>query len=57
MELYESIVYQNIDFDKAAVSLKLTPRLGDLLKKLLTKDPHKRIGHNGAKEIIHHPWF
>jgi hypothetical protein len=27
------------------------------LKKLFVKDPKKRLGHNGAKEIKSHPWF
>ena len=27
------------------------------MKKLFIKDPKKRIGHNGAKEIKEHPWF
>ena len=27
------------------------------MKKLLTKDASKRLGHNGAKEIKDHPWF
>jgi len=23
----------------------------------MTKDPNKRLGHNGAQEIQNHPWF
>jgi len=31
--------------------------LQDLLKKLLIKDPSKRLGHSNVKEIKEHPWF
>lgn len=27
------------------------------MKKLLQKDPTKRLGHNSAKEVMEHPWF
>ena len=27
------------------------------MKKLLAKDPKKRLGANGAQEIKEHPWF
>ena len=29
----------------------------DLIKKLLIKDPSKRLGHNGAHEVKEHPFF
>lgn len=29
----------------------------DLLKKLLERNPKKRLGVNGAEEIKTHPWF
>lgn len=31
--------------------------LKDLLTKLLDKNRHKRLGHNGAKTVKDHPWF
>lgn len=58
MELFEAIVYKNPDFSKVKTLLtQFSPKLQDLLKKLLTKDASKRLGHNGAKEIKDHPWF
>jgi len=51
MELFEAIVYKNPDFSK------FSPKLQDLLKKLLVKDPAKRLGHGGSKELKEHPWF
>lgn len=29
----------------------------DLCKKLLDKNPNTRLGSNGCKEIMNHPWF
>lgn len=29
----------------------------DLCRSLLEKDPNKRLGSNGCKEIMIHPWF
>lgn len=31
--------------------------LTNLLQRLLEKDPRKRLGANGAKEVMDHPWF
>lgn len=31
--------------------------LRDLLGKLLNKDPEKRLGSMGSREIRSHPWF
>lgn len=31
--------------------------MADLLSKLLEKDPRKRLGANGAKEVMEHRWF
>jgi len=35
----------------------LSKNVKDLLSKLLTKDPTKRLGANGAQEIKQHPAF
>ena len=32
-------------------------KLQDLMKRLLTKEPNKRLGHVAAKGIKDHPWF
>jgi serum/glucocorticoid-regulated kinase 2 len=37
--------------------MQFTPKLQDLLKKILHKDPNKRLGHQSAKEVRDHPWF
>jgi serine/threonine protein kinase len=29
----------------------------DLIAKLLDKDKTKRLGANGAEEVLEHPWF
>eukprot|EP00636_Phaeomonas_parva_P000110 CAMPEP_0118879884 /NCGR_PEP_ID=MMETSP1163-20130328/19561_1 /TAXON_ID=124430 /ORGANISM="Phaeomonas parva, Strain CCMP2877" /LENGTH=652 /DNA_ID=CAMNT_0006816131 /DNA_START=254 /DNA_END=2213 /DNA_ORIENTATION=- len=29
----------------------------DICRKLLVRDPEKRLGANGAKEVLSHPWF
>jgi serine/threonine protein kinase len=51
MELFESIVYKNPDLSK------FSPKLQDLLRKLLCKDPNKRLGHITARDVTDHPWF
>jgi len=35
----------------------LSDEAKDIIKKLLVKDPHKRLGANGSEEIKGHPWF
>ena len=50
MELFEAIVYKSPELSKVPFStIQFSPKLQDLLKKLLIKDPVKRLGHNGAK--------
>ncbi|ODV75954.1 protein kinase RIM15 CYBJADRAFT_165331 [Cyberlindnera jadinii NRRL Y-1542] len=42
----------------AEEELKLcSPEAKDLISKLLTMDPEKRLGSNGAEEIKNHPYF
>ena len=37
---------------------QLSPDAEDLLRKLLIKDPHKRLGtKKDLEEVITHPWF
>lgn len=43
--------------EPAFESKKFTPTSIDLCKRLLEKDPNKRLGSNGCKEIMTHPWF
>mgnify|MGYP003878137795 FL=1 len=35
----------------------MTPEAKDLIEKLLTIDPTKRLGAGGVHEIQFHPWF
>lgn len=35
----------------------ISPNLEDFLRGLLTKDPSKRLGAKGYKEILEHPWL
>lgn len=51
MELFEAIVYRNPELHQ------FSPKLQDLLKKILQKEPNRRLGHHGAKEVKEHPWF
>jgi len=36
---------------------EMSPECRDLIDKLLTPNPMKRLGHRGAGEIKMHPWF
>lgn len=35
----------------------LSPDAKDLIKKLLVRDPKRRLGHRGAAQVKSHPWF
>ncbi|EPQ59206.1 kinase-like protein, partial [Gloeophyllum trabeum ATCC 11539] len=37
--------------------LKVDPDARDLIARLLEKDPSKRLGTNGAEEVMRHPFF
>jgi serine/threonine protein kinase len=37
--------------------IEMSENMKDFITKLLDKNPRKRLGHNGKKEIISHPWF
>lgn len=36
---------------------KASPKLQNLLTRLLEKNPKDRLGTNGVDEIKNHPWF
>lgn len=59
MQLLEAIICKPPDLSKVFYlpNMKLSPRVQDLLKKLLQKDAKKRLGHNGVAEIKDHVWF
>lgn len=52
-------LYQNIQFGELDLPSFLSDEAKDLLTKLLTKDPSKRLGssNNDAQEVKDHPWF
>lgn len=35
----------------------MTSEMKDFIVRLLDKNPRKRLGHRGKKEVINHPWF
>lgn len=58
--VFKNILAGNIDWpplSKEEENEICPPSAKDLIKKLLTLDPEKRLGSNGAQEIMHHPYF
>lgn len=53
-ELFDRIAHEEPEFMEA-----ISPESEDLIKKLLVKDPMKRLGAKGrdAEELKEHPWF
>ena len=49
-------MFNKILSDKLTFPKKLSKNCKSLIKGLLEKDPNKRLGFNGIKEIINHPW-
>ena len=43
----------NIGYDDSQIS----PIAADLINRLLTINPHERLGNNGAEEVKEHPFF
>lgn len=44
--------------DREKYGLKYSDEFVDIIEKLLTKDPKKRLGTKGGiQEILSHPWF
>lgn len=54
-ETFAQILSGKIDF--SYFDEDTTPECIDLIKRLLAVEPEKRIGANGIKEIMDHPWF
>jgi serine/threonine protein kinase len=49
------ILYQEVEFP---ADFQLSDNVKDLIRKLLEKDPRRRLGHlGGTKEIKCHPWI
>ena len=52
-------LYDKIRFAEPHYPSSLDSLAKDIISKLLSKDPYRRLGcsHRGAEEIKHHPWF
>ena len=53
----KALDYATMHMEPTFESRKYTPVSIDLCKRLLEKDPKKRLGANGCDEIMAHPWF
>eukprot|EP00798_Chlamydomonas_sp_ICE-L_P001643 gene1643-33035_t len=53
-EIFDNILDRRIEWPDEE---DMTPECQDLIDKLLTPNPYKRLGHRGAGEIKMHPWF
>ena len=53
----ERETHRNILIGHAKFDGTNTPEFEDLIKKLLTIDPSRRLGARSIDEIIQHPWF
>jgi serine/threonine protein kinase len=58
-KLHEKIINNNVNFpDRNKYDIKYSDKFVDIVKKLLTKDPKKRLGcGNDPYEILSHPFF
>ena len=52
LELFEAILYQPLQMPP-----QISPKLQQMLKGLLEKDPRVRLGAGSSDEIRGHPWF
>ena len=58
MKLFQEIVSSPPNLTSVSfVNIQCSPKLQDLLKKLLSKNPENRLGNKGGREILQHPWF
>ena len=58
MELFESILYKPLDIPNVFdLLIKASPKLQNILIKLLEKNPKDRLGTKDSDEIKNHPWF
>lgn len=54
----KDVLIKNIMHEELVMPMHISKVAQDLIKKLLEKDPTKRIGYElGADEIKQHPWF
>jgi len=50
-------LFEKIKFEQPRFPSSFSPSVKDLLNRLFEKDPTKRLGVNGAKDVKSHPWF
>jgi serine/threonine-protein kinase RIM15 len=53
--VFENILSRRIDWLEEYIDS--SPEARDLMERLLTVDPQRRLGANGADEVKAHPWF
>lgn len=54
-KVFENILSRRIDWHEDVV--QISPEARDFMEKLMTLDPQKRLGYNGAEEVKAHPFF
>lgn len=54
-KMYHDIINREVSFERFKV--ETSQDVKDLIKALLQKDPEKRLGSKGDKDIKNHPWF
>ncbi|EIN10300.1 hypothetical protein PUNSTDRAFT_50963 [Punctularia strigosozonata HHB-11173 SS5] len=54
-KVFENILSGNIEWHEDLI--EYSPEARDFMQRLLTLDPSKRLGTNGADEVKAHPWF
>lgn len=54
-KVFENILSRRIDWHEDIVDI--SPEARDFMERLMTLDPQKRLGYNGAEEVKNHPFF
>ncbi|OBZ84475.1 hypothetical protein A0J61_07472, partial [Choanephora cucurbitarum] len=54
-KVFENILSRRIDWHEDVV--QISPEARDFMERLMTLDPEKRLGYNGAEEVKRHPFF
>lgn len=54
-KVFENILSRRIDWHEDVV--QISPEARDFMERLMTLDPQKRLGYNGAEEVKAHPFF
>ncbi|KAF7728237.1 hypothetical protein EC973_006518 [Apophysomyces ossiformis] len=53
--VFENILSRRIDWHEDEI--EISPEARDFMERLMTLDPKKRLGYNGAEEVKNHPFF